>query len=748
MTSTFAEESETPIDLLDLDGTECSAEDHDNEEVGSLEEQVVTGTSEDMVAETALPVETETASSDVNMSTEETTLIEQDAPEYTVLKTWSGIGIGIYGSFPETTKPGMVMLLVGSRPCLFTNCPNSVTVTSKYSFVCNAHKCSVAGCPWVLYYRNPNRCQVHAGITNVTCQAVDPGVFDGLCGKPSVGNGSPCCLEHYCPGCYGLGNGGGSLCDLCRQCWVPGCPNLSTCTNECNTHCPHTCKTHHLNHCTSCHADPCVCYPANPAITVKTWNSSDNSVAVEIISARATQIELYTSGGVLFSTINGTSGVYTFRHNAAQNNGSYYVRVTNAKGYNSGSFPFTISTLDTIAPVISGKTVQPDNSAWATSKTLTVTATDKTNITFHIQHADGSAVYGCADMAGSVNGSAFTATWILTEQIPSGENFKIIATDKWGYSSETTVMVSRIDGKKPSRPAISLSDSGEWHNEQIIATISGSSADSGIANYLYRINGGFWQTGYTAQIMGEGIHTIEAKSISGAGLESEVVSTTAKIDLTNPTASYTLSPEGWTTESVTICLSPSDLGGSGLACIMLPDGQPIFDLSNIKYTVFRNGEYSFTLTDNAGNSSGVAVPVKTIAILDVTATLNMPFVISPDSSRLYSGDICFKNNSNVPITLTLQSMTPYGNAPEIVGKDDKAWEGLTVSETRRYISLGLTGNGVDLWLDAQNRETPHSLGMIPIGSTAAYALQGRFGYAWEQAENFLYGMVIKVSIVG
>jgi hypothetical protein len=93
-------------------------------------------------------------------------------------------------------------------------------------------------------------------------------------------------------------------------------------------------------------------------------------------------------------------------------------------------------------------------------------------------------------------------------------------------------------------------------------------------------------------------------------------------------------------------------------------------------------------------------------------------------------------------------MTPYGNAPEIVGKDDKAWESLTVSETRRYISLGLAGNGLDLWLDAQNREIPHSLGMIPIGSTAAYALQGRFGYAWEQAESFLYGMVIKVSIAG
>ena len=194
---------------------------------------------------------------------------------------------------------------------------------------------------------------------------------------------------------------------------------------------------------------------------MKTWNTTDNSVAVDIASARVTEIELYTSSGVKFATLSGASGTYIFRHNAPQNNGSYYVRVKNAKDYNAGSYPFQVSTLDVAAPVITGNTVQPDNSIWAASKTLTVTATDKTNVTFSLRYADGSTVPGCPDKAGTANGSIFTAAWAITEQITSPKTFKIIASDRWGYSSESTIAVSGIDGQKPTKPSVSLSDTGD-----------------------------------------------------------------------------------------------------------------------------------------------------------------------------------------------------------------------------------------------------------------------------------------------
>ena len=715
MTTALAAEFETPQETHDHDGIECT---HDHEETEPQDHEEI-GTPTDATG---------------------TPQAEQELP-YTILRTWDGKGIAVFGPVEEP-KPGIVPFIVGSRPCLFLNCPNSVTVTGKTSFVCNTHKCSVAGCPWVYWQTNPKLCQVHAGITNVTCQSVED---DGsLCGLPSVGGGSPCCWYHHCPGCFGLGNGNGTLCDLCRQCWVPGCPNPSTCTNECDLHCPHTCKVHHQNHCTTCHADPCVCYPTNPTITVKTWNSTDNSVAVDIASARATAIELYTAGGTLFATLSGASGTYTFRHNAAQKNGSYYIRVKNAKGYNSSNFPFTISTLDVVAPVITGKTVQPDNSVWASSKMLTVTATDMTNTIFSLRYADGSTVPSCPDKVGSASGSTFIAAWTLMEQLTAARTFKIIASDKWGYSSETTVTVSGIDNKKPAKPTVSLSNGEGWHKDNVTVTISGSSADSGVVYYQYRINGGVWQTGGTVVISPEGIHTVEAKAVSGVGLESDIESITVKIDKTAPTAIYSLSPEGWTTGEVIITLTSSDVGGSWLASVLLPDGRMVYDLSKIQYVAQQNGDFHFTVFDAAGNSAVVSVPVSNIAILDITATLAVPFTISPDSGKLYAGNISIVNNSNVPISVTLQSMTPCDGAPELVSPNAKAWSSLTASETERFLALGFIGNGVDVWADGQ----PRSLGTIGKGSNAGYAMQGRFGFAWEQAESFLYGMAIKITIAG
>ena len=584
--------------------------------------------------------------------------IKPETPGYILLETRSGEAVVMFGAIEDAYKPIHQPRIIGRRPCAFLDCKNTVTVRTKYDFVCNAHKCSVSGCSNPAYNLNPNKCQFHARRTDTICQIYTPSNPDGLCGKPSVSKGSICCWEHHCPGCLGIGKGNATVCDICKQCWVPGCANFSTCTNECDDHCPHNCKTHHQTHCLDCHSDPCICYPANPAINMRAWNGNDNSVAVDISSDRATAIELYTAGGVMFATFRGTSGTHIFRYNAAQNNGSYYVRVKNAKGYNSSNFPFQVSGLDKAPPGIEGKTVQPGNEVWTTEKTLTVTATDQTNARFSLRYADGSAVPGCGDKEGSKNGSKFTASWTITEPLASAKTFRIIATDRWGHTSETTV------------------------------------------------------------------------SLSG-------------IDRTKPTATYTLTPDDWTTGQVTINFKPTDSGGSGLACVTLPDGKTVTDFAKIQFPVTQNGDYSFALTDKAGNSATIPVTVGNIVMLDVTVTLNAPFVISPDNDRLYSGDISFQNHSNVPVSLTLQRMTAYGNAPGLVGRDEKPWKNLTVTDTRKYLALGLLGNGAEVWAGAAKAQ---SLGIIAKGGAASYTLQGRFGYAWEQAERFLYGMTVKIAV--
>lgn len=715
-------------------------------------------------------------------------------PSYTILELQDGQAIVMLGSGEFDSLP--TPRIVGSRPCPFQGCSNTVTVNSKYDYVCNAHKCSVSGCSTPLWDLNQRKCQSHMGLRPVRCQIYTPGNTDDICGVTAVAN-SICCYEHHCPGCLGIGNGNATICYVCRQCWVPGCPNYSTCTNECNTHCPHTCKTHHKthrcnvchdagnccscntcshsckthhtnhcltchgagnccvcgtcshtckahhqNHCLTCHAAPCVCYPVNPSISISGWNSSNNSITANISSTRATQIEIYTSGGTKVTTLNGASGSFVFYYNATHHNGSYYVRVKNAAGYNPASFPFTVSGLDRAAP--SSHTVSLSPSGWSSSKTLTVTAADQTNVSFELFYANGTPVPYCSAKEGAVSGGKFTTSWTIGEQITSPKGFRLVTTDRWGYSSAYDFTINQIDTTQPTAPSISKSPNREWHNGAVSLAINGGSAPSGIAGYEYRTNGGAWQSGSSFSISAQGEYAVEARAISNAGLRSPVASTTVKIDTTKPGGSYALShqPGTWTTEAVKITFHPTDTGGSGVQSVTLPNGQLAPNLNSITYTASQNGGYAFTVTDHAGNSEIVVVNVEYIAMLDVTVTLNTPFVISPDDDAVYGGDIRFANHSNVPVALTMQKLEPLGNAPQLVTPDSQNWKALSVRDTQKYAALGFVGNGKEFWYT----DTAQFLGTIGKNSNTTFALKVKHGYAWENPQALLYAMTVKVSI--
>jgi hypothetical protein len=149
---------------------------------------------------------------------------QQEIPDYIVLETRSGAAIVMFGTPSDLPPPGISPFLVGSRPCAFHECPNTVTVHTKYDFVCNNHKCSISGCSSPAYYMNPNKCQVHAGLTNIICQIYTPGNPD----KPVrqalrwqrlyllLGTPLPPMLWHRKRQCHHLP-------DL-RQCWFPDAP--------------------------------------------------------------------------------------------------------------------------------------------------------------------------------------------------------------------------------------------------------------------------------------------------------------------------------------------------------------------------------------------------------------------------------------------------------------------------------------------------------------------------------------------
>lgn len=107
-------------------------------------------------------------------------------------------------------------------------------------------------------------------------------------------------------------------------------------------------------------------------------------------------------------------------------------------------------------------------------------------------------------------------------------------------------------------------------------------------------------------------------------------------DTTPPEVTYSISPNTWTNKTVTITVNATDVGGSGVKDIMLPNGT-IVKSNTTSFTTDMNGSYSFKVSDFMGNET-----IKTIVVSNIDKT---------------SPDVTIKNNTNwtnqnVQVTIT------------------------------------------------------------------------------------------------
>lgn len=115
---------------------------------------------------------------------------------------------------------------------------------------------------------------------------------------------------------------------------------------------------------------------------------------------------------------------------------------------------------------------------------------------------------------------------------------------------DTTDLVSEVyrsagvtvDTTAPTAPIITATSGdapyadGDWTNGSVTLSLH-SEAFSGIAGYLYRLDGGDWQplTGNTLQATADGTHTYAFKAVSNAALESEATTEfTVRVDSETP----------------------------------------------------------------------------------------------------------------------------------------------------------------------------------------------------------------------
>jgi hypothetical protein len=163
------------------------------------------------------------------------------------------------------------------------------------------------------------------------------------------------------------------------------------------------------------------------------------------------------------------------------------------------------------------------------------------------------------------------------------------------------------------------------HTDPVTVTLSASDAHgsvpvSGVAVTHFRIDDGAWQTGTSAEIAGDGEHTVSYYSTDNAGNDESVkTSVTVTIATTPPGASSDDAPAGWRDRAVRVTLTP---GARALRTTWELDGGATQTGTSVDVAApaDHSGDGVHTVTYRSWAFGDVAEPVRTALVrIDTTA---------------------------------------------------------------------------------------------------------------------------------
>ncbi len=194
------------------------------------------------------------------------------------------------------------------------------------------------------------------------------------------------------------------------------------------------------------------------------------------------------------------------------------------------------------------------------------------------RNADTSVALTPADALSGMTGGLAATTWELDGgATQSGTNVLVGAPSDHSGDGARTITYRSIDAagnREADRTATVLVDtlapttrddlaSGPpAHTDPVTVTLHasdehGSLDVSGVAVTHYRVDEGPWRTGTSAEVTGDGAHTLSYYSTDNAGNDEAVrTSTTVTIATTPPGASSDDAPAGWVDHPVTVTLTP------------------------------------------------------------------------------------------------------------------------------------------------------------------------------------------------
>ena len=194
-------------------------------------------------------------------------------------------------------------------------------------------------------------------------------------------------------------------------------------------------------------------------------------------------------------------------------------------------------------------------------------------------------------------------------------------TSEYGYSGAMKV---DKDAPKDTIVAMKTADgrtytAGTWTN-QTVTVVASSAVDASKVTYFYDMDGGTSAAAAGMDVTA-GVHTVNIKAVDEYNNTATVGAYIARVDKQQPAVPEIR--ESISGGSVVLTLTfQTDPGGSGNDKLTLPDGTIVKAGGNPTFSVAKNGVYSFTLTDVAGNrrtfthtvsSADVSKPIITLA---------------------------------------------------------------------------------------------------------------------------------------
>jgi len=271
--------------------------------------------------------------------------------------------------------------------------------------------------------------------------------------------------------------------------------------------------------------------------------------------------------------------------------------------------------------------------------------------------------------------------------------WQVMSTDDSGESSAWTI--SRTFGVDATPPTVSaVPSSSTWTNQDISITLSATDSDgSGIADAKYRWddldakNGTPYTDGYVITLSTEGSHTLYLWGKDKAGNE-RTWSGTYKLDKTKPSVLAVPSSSTWTNQNISITLSATDSGGSGIAeakyrwdDLDAKNGTPYTD----GYVITLSTEGSHTLylwgKDKAGNentwTSGTYKLDKTPPTPNLAEWAIVPYALGVSSIKMVAQ--VATDTGVATVEYYLDELTGQGH--------DSGWQ-----SSNSYTDIGLSTN--------------------------------------------------------